>query len=596
MIKNRLISVLKSNFKYLAFFYKYLRLKVLYIITLSVFVSLLDVLSLSMFIPLFEAASGGGDKENPSVVQAYLDQFGISLTINNILLIMLIFFLFKGLARYFDVFFRARISAFFIKRMRFRLLNLISNLRYSKFIMTDQGTIQNVVSVEAAGVLTAYQLYISVFQNFIFVIVYIAMSFLSNANFTLIVIIGGVISRFVLTKFYSRSKTISYAITEKNNAFLSLVLQQITNFKYLKSTAVMPKYVKKINANINETEDEQLKIGYITAGVLASREPIIILFLVAAIYIQVNVFLGELSTIILSLLLFYRAFSSLMMVQSSWMGFLKYTGSLTQIEIFESKLAKEQETYSGETFPGIKDNITLKDVNFSFLEEQTIINGLSHTISKNSTVAIVGKSGSGKTTLVNLLSGLLTPDSGEILIDGVDLRKYNIDTYRQNIGLISQETVVFNDTIFNNVTLWADRNQENINRFFEVIQKVDLHDFVEESRLKEETLLGDSGVIMSGGQRQRLSIARELFKKTELLILDEATSALDSHTEKLIQESIEIIKGQATIIIIAHRLSTVKSADKIVLLKEGQIEASGNFKDLIDKSPTFASMVKMQEM
>ncbi len=563
---------------------------------LSVFVSLLDVLSLSMFIPLFEAASGGDESKKHSVVQTYLDQFGISLTINNILLVMLVFFLFKGVARYFDVFFRARISAFFIKKMRIRLLNLISNLRYSKFIMTDQGTIQNVVSVEAAGVLAGYQLYISVFQNFIFVIVYIVMSFLSNANFTLIVIVGGVISRFVLTTFYNKSKTISFTITEKNNNFLSLVLQQITNFKYLKSTAAMPKYVKKINANINETEDQQLKIGYITAGVLASREPIIILFLIAAIYIQVNVFHGQLSTIILSLLLFYRAFSSLMMVQSSWMGFLKYTGSLTQIASFESTLASEQEHYTGEIFPGIKQDITLQNINFSFFKEQSIIKGLSYTIPKNSTVAIVGKSGSGKTTLVNLLSGLLSPDSGDILIDGVSIRKYNINTYRQNIGLISQETVVFNDTIFNNVTLWADKDQENINRFFEVIQKVDLDDFVVESRFKEETLLGDSGVIMSGGQRQRLSIARELFKKTELLILDEATSALDSHTEKLIQQSIELIKGQATIIIIAHRLSTIKSADTILLLKEGQIEASGNFKELIAKSPTFASMVQMQEM
>jgi subfamily B ATP-binding cassette protein MsbA len=113
---------------------------------------------------------------------------------------------------------------------------------------------------------------------------------------------------------------------------------------------------------------------------------------------------------------------------------------------------------------------------------------------------------------------------------------------------------------------------------------------------KEDIILGDNGVIMSGGQKQRLSIARELFKDTELLIFDEATSSLDSHTEKLIQESIDRIKGSLTIIIIAHRLSTIKSADSILLLKNGKIDASGNFKDLVQKSPAFAAMVALQEI
>jgi ABC-type multidrug transport system fused ATPase/permease subunit len=195
-----------------------------------------------------------------------------------------------------------------------------------------------------------------------------------------------------------------------------------------------------------------------------------------------------------------------------------------------------------------------------------------------------------------MLSGLLAPNSGEILVDGVSLREYELNSYRSTIGLISQETVVFNDTVFNNVTLWAERSEENLRLFFDVAAKVDLVDFIENAPFKENTMLGDSGVVMSGGQRQRLSIARELFKKTGLLILDEATSALDSHTERLIQESIERIKGQATIIIIAHRLSTIKSADQILLLKGGQIESSGNFRELIASSPTFASMVAMQEI
>jgi subfamily B ATP-binding cassette protein MsbA len=135
-----------------------------------------------------------------------------------------------------------------------------------------------------------------------------------------------------------------------------------------------------------------------------------------------------------------------------------------------------------------------------------------------------------------------------------------------------------------------------LEKFRSVIEKVDSLEFLERSNAKEDIMLGDNGVVMSGGQRQRLSIARELYKDTEILILDEATSALDSQTEKLIQESIDRIKGSLTIIIIAHRLSTIKSADTILLLKKGQIHAEGNFQDLVKNSPVFSKMVALQEI
>ena len=197
---------------------------------------------------------------------------------------------------------------------------------------------------------------------------------------------------------------------------------------------------------------------------------------------------------------------------------------------------------------------------------------------------------------MNLICGLLKPSTGEIAVDGQPLRTINLASFRQKIGFIAQETVVFNDTLFNNVTFWDEKNEYNVKRFNEAIKKVDLEAFMQRSENGPDTILGDSGVVMSGGQRQRLSIARELYKNIEILILDEATSALDSQTEKFIQESIENLKGQLTIIIIAHRLSTIKHADTIVLLKDGEVEASGNYQELLQKSATFAQMVALQEL
>jgi len=285
-----------------------------------------------------------------------------------------------------------------------------------------------------------------------------------------------------------------------------------------------------------------------------------------------------------------------MTVQQSWTAFLKYVGSITQYMSFISDVNDFKEESVGEEFTSFNNKIMLQEVSFEYNNQTKIVKDISLDIIKNTTLAFVGKSGSGKTTLVNIICGLLTPTSGKLFIDNQEMNKFSIDSIRSKIGFISQETVVFNDSLFNNITFWQDKNETTLKKFNDVIDKVDLTDFVQNSNLKEDIVLGDNGVIMSGGQRQRLSIARELYKNIEILILDEATSALDSHTERLIQNSIEALKGQITIIVIAHRLSTIKHADKIVLIEDGSIAAEGTYNELLLNSVTFTTMVSLQEL
>ncbi len=174
------------------------------------------------------------------------------------------------------------------------------------------------------------------------------------------------------------------------------------------------------------------------------------------------------------------------------------------------------------------------------------------------------------------------------------MNEYNIETYRSKIGYISQESVVFNDTIFNNITFWAEPSAENKKRFWEVIEMAFLSEFINAQEEKENAPLGDNGLLVSGGQRQRISIARELFKDAEILILDEATSALDSETEQIIRENIERLHGHYTMFIIAHRFSTIKHVDEIYLLEEGEIIHSGNFNEMVEHSPRFRNLVTLQ--
>src|SRR5699024_4890563 len=176
-----------------------------------------------------------------------------------------------------------------------------------------------------------------------------------------------------------------------------------------------------------------------------------------------------------------------------------------------------------------------------------ILEDVNLRIPKNRSVAFVGESGSGKTTLVNLVSGLLPEGEGEIVVDGTPLREIKKETYQSRIGYVSQDTVVFNDTVYNNVTFLAEPTKENLAKFERVIEKASLSVFLNELPEGKDTVLGNNGINLSGGQKQRISIARELFKEIDILILDEATSALDSETEKEIQDNLDQLKGEYTL-------------------------------------------------
>lgn len=202
-------------------------------------------------------------------------------------------------------------------------------------------------------------------------------------------------------------------------------------------------------------------------------------------------------------------------------------------------------------------------------------------------MAIVGESGSGKTTLMNLISGLLLPKKGKITFDGISLVELNRKSLQSRIGYITQEPVIFNDTVFNNVSFWDEDTPENRIKCREALRKAAVLDFIDSLKNKEDESLGNNGILVSGGQKQRIAIARELYKEVDFLLMDEATSALDTEAEKIIQKNIDDLKGQITIIIIAHRLSTVRNADNILLLKDGIIEQQGSFKELVIKSPRF---------
>lgn len=281
-------------------------------------------------------------------------------------------------------------------------------------------------------------------------------------------------------------------------------------------------------------------------------------------------------------------FSKFKMIMAELSGLIEELSTLLHDE------GKYQIGSGKKIFPGIKENILLKNLSFSYNKENLIVKNLNLSIKRGEILAIVGPTGSGKTTLINILMRFYDCPEGSFYIDGVDAREFDLTSLLSHIAVVSQDAVFFNETLRANLIYGLGRKVSE-GDLKEVLKKARLSDLIQTLPQGLDTPIGDRGTRLSGGEKQRLAIARALLKNAEILILDEATSALDSITEKLVQEAIdEILKGR-TAIMVAHRLSTIKDADKVVVMEKGEIVEEGTLQELLDKKEKFFAYWQAQK-
>ncbi len=591
-------------YRYIKIFQIYLGYRMYLIYLLGIIASISEGIGILMLLPLLQSLDNdaeinkfdGGINE---FIYSLIDFLGFSDSIISILILISIAFIFKGIITFFALGHTANLLGQLLKEIKVKLFLLYSRMSFNYFSSKNTGDLINLINEQPTKSLEAFKQLSLLGSHFINTIILMTLAFLMTFSFGLMALGLGVILLILFLRMNSYVQNLSRVAAEENGVLTKWLIQTLHGFKYLISTNQINSFKKYINNSISVLTSTQIKSGVAAAFTQSVREPIAVLFIMLIVYLQIFVFGLRLEPILVSIALFYRALNSTLAVQSAFQGTFQFIGSM---ELVHEEFINQKENKSKDGTKKIiefKNGISFKDVNFSYSNNQDeVLKSISLDIPVKSSIAFVGQSGSGKTTLVDLITLTNNIKSGRLLIDGHDSKEINKSSWRNKIGYVSQDNLMFDDTIANNITMW--RNDINLdNNIDEKIRnaakQANILNFIDSLPDGFNTIVGDRGILLSGGQKQRIFIARELFRNPSLLILDEATSSLDSESESSIQKSIESLKGKITVIIIAHRLSTIKNVDKIYLIKKGRIVEKGTYEELKnDHKSEFSKLLSYQ--
>jgi len=354
------------------------------------------------------------------------------------------------------------------------------------------------------------------------------------------------------------------------------------------------KYIRRFDGIFGERCNFELKSHVLKNALPKIYEPFGWMAIIITMYISSEYFtltIAEMGIISYSFLRLFPMIGGFTSIKNSIVNFYP---SYEQVDYVNRQACENIQKTGNFIFNRINDGFEYKGVSFSYPGHNPVLNDINMTIKKGEMTAIVGESGSGKSTLIDLLIGFYEPDKGVILADKKPLQEFDIYSFRRHIGYVPQDTILFNDTVKNNL-LWSDEKATEM-EIIEVCKLANAHEFIMDLSDGYDTVVGERGVRLSGGERQRIALARALLRKPELLILDEATSALDSRSELLIKRAIENITHKTTLVVIAHRLSTILNADIIYVLNKGCIVEQGDSDSLISLNGAFRRAAGIQKV
>jgi len=581
--------------------------------TVSVVFSLV---SLAMIIPFLRLLFGLEEVETtaPSIefsISSLVEQFNytISQLIVNydkptallfICVLVLVVFLLKNLFLYLGAFVMIGIRTNVVAALRNRLYQKILELPLSYFSNERKGDLISRISTDVQLVENdIIKSLLTLIREPLTIIIFLLTMFWISPALTIFVLIFLPISGFVISRIGRSLKRNSNASQQSLGSLMSIIEESLSGLSIIKAFNAEQHQTLKYNEENNHWKQFTQQLFFRKELASPLSETMGIAVVVAVLWYGGSLVLNNKSPLDAEVFIaFILIFSQLIQPAKKLVsGIYNIQKGAASFERIESVLNVPLDVKPAEV--GSLQNITFnKSIQFSKVhfgyEDQIVLNNINFTMSKGEAVALVGQSGSGKSTIADLLMRFYTVENGAILVDDVNINDFDKQAFRTLFGLVTQQPILFNDTVFNNIAFGLKTaNEADV---VEAAKIANAHRFIENLPNGYQTVIGEGGNKLSGGEKQRLTIARAVLKNPPILILDEATSALDAESESLVQEALAKVMQNRTTLLIAHRLATVQHADKIIVLQNGKIIEQGNHFNLIEQGGAYARLVEMQAL
>ena len=496
-----------------------------------------------------------------------------------------------------------------LRDLRQQLYDKVLSLPMGYFTEARRGDVisrmTNDVGEVEASIMSALDI---LFKDPIMILVYLVTLLVISWQLTLFVLLLMPVAVFFIGRIGRSLKKVSTRGQEQNAEILSSIDETLLGLRVVKGFNAQDKLRTRFLTLINATRATFNRINrrYYLAHPLSEFLGTVLIAIIlwfGGLLILSDHATIDAATFIYYLVIFYSIINPAKDLSKAAYGIRRGMASLERIDTVLNTESNILEPANPQTLKlsNFQKGITFNHVSFSYQADREVLTDIDLVVPKGKTVALVGQSGSGKTTMTDLVPRFYDPDSGTITLDGTDIRRFTTHDLRALMGIVCQEPILFNDTVYNNITFGVDTTQPAPNGLTwpqaveQAARIANAHEFVQAMPEGYQTVIGDRGSRLSGGQRQRLSIARAILKNPPILILDEATSALDTESEKLVQEALEHLMKERTTLVVAHRLSTIKHADLICVMHEGRIVERGTHDDLYALGGYYTKLVDMQQ-
>jgi ABC-type multidrug transport system fused ATPase/permease subunit len=571
------------------------RLHVFILLILGFISGILEGLGINALIPLFSFAIDDSDMSD-NIITQYLRMFfyyvNIDFSLKFLLIFICILFVLKALILLLFNYISVRITTSFETKTRTQLFGKFLKADWPFLLEQKLGHLENVLMNDVRISALMLQQITAVIMIITSLLIYTIVAFSISFQTTIYTLLLGAIIFLTFKPFAYKIKEYSRKASNVNKQVAHFINENIIGLKAVKAMNKAREVENRGENLFIYLKKLRIKRAIIVGIPKNTIQPIAVIFISAvfAITYKTSGDNFNFAALIAVVYLIQRIFLYSENLQTRLYNLYEYAPYLTHVLDYKDKTLKYYEKDSGQRDFCFSKNLEFKNIYFSYNENKVVISDLNFRINKGEMIGLIGPSGAGKTTIVDLMLRLLNPDRGNILLDSVDIKDIGMSQWRNNIGYVSQDLFLQNDTIANNIRFYDNSiSEEDI---IIAAKQANIYDLIISCEQKFDTVIGERGILLSAGQRQRIVIARILARKPEILILDEATSALDKESEIKIQKVIENLKRSITVFVIAHRLSTVENCDRLLVLDNGKIIEKGKPEDLIKNKNSYFYKVK----